>query len=307
MSHFVDITARTLAEQRQAQATARFETAFTNAPIGMGLVALDGRWTKVNAALCELTRYAEQELLALTFQAITHPDDRDADQPHVERLLGEIQRYTIEKRYLGPAGRLIWVNLSGSLIRDAAGEPLHFVAHVEDITERKRLAGELQRLADSDPLTNLWNRRRFEEELQRQVGRCRRYDDRSALLMIDLNEFKSINDTYGHRAGDELLQAVANALSTGIRATDAIARLGGNEFVVMLANVSPDQATMLCTKLRAAIAAVRMSVDGEEFGVTASVGMTLLDGDAPDAHAAMARADAAMYEGKAASAGDELA
>jgi PAS domain S-box-containing protein len=203
----------------------------------MALVGLDGRWLKVNDALCELSGHSEEELLELTFQAMTHPDDLEDELAQVQRLLaGEIDIYTSEKRFLNAEGRLMWVNRSGSLIRKPDGEPRHYVVHIQDISERKRLADTLQDLADSDPLTNLWNRRRFEEELERQIGRRRRYGDETALLMVDLNRFKPVNDTFGHAVGDELLKAVASALRKRIRATDSIARLGGDEFVVMLTN-----------------------------------------------------------------------
>jgi diguanylate cyclase (GGDEF)-like protein len=231
---------------------------------------------------------------------MTHPDDLDAELVQVRRLLaGEIDRHTSEQRFLDSEGRLIWVNRSGSLIRDADGEPLHFVVHIQDISERKRLADTLQDLADSDPLTSLWNRRRFEEELERQIGRRRRYGDETALLMIDLNRFKPINDTYGHGVGDELLKAVATALSNRIRSTDSIARLGGDEFVVMLTNVSHAEAMLLSDELQDAIAGVRVSVGDEVITITASVGMTILTGDAADARDAMTRADTAMYDVKA--------
>ncbi len=233
---------------------------------------------------------------------MTHPDDLEAELAQVQRLLaGEIERHTSEKRFLDAEGRLIWVNRSGSLIRDADGEPLHFVVHIQDISERKRLADALQRLADSDPLTGLWNRRRFEEELERQIGRRRRYGDECALMMIDLNRFKQVNDTYGHTAGDDLLMAVATALSQRIRVTDSIARLGGDVFVVMLTNVSREQAVALSAELQAAIAGVRVTAGAAVISVTASIGMTILSGDAADAQIALTRADAAMYDVKAAS------
>jgi diguanylate cyclase (GGDEF)-like protein len=198
----------------------------------------------------------------------------------------------------GTESRLIWVHRSGSLIPDADGKPLHFVVHLQDISERKRLADTLQDLADSDPLTSLWNRRRFEEELERQIGRRRRYGDETALLVIDLNRFKPVNDTYGHGVGDELLKAVAAALSNRIRSTDSIARLGGDEFVVMLTNVSRAEAMLLSDELQDAIAGVRVSVGDEVITITASVGMTILTGDAADARDAMTRADTAMYDVK---------
>jgi diguanylate cyclase (GGDEF)-like protein/PAS domain S-box-containing protein len=301
VSHFQDITARTLAEQRQAEAGALVESALTSAPIGMALVGLDGRWLKVNDALCELSGHSEEELLALTFQAMTHPDDLEDELAEVQRLLaGEIDIYTSEKRFLNAEGRLMWVNRSGSLIRRPDGEPRHYVVHIQDISERKRLADTLQDLADSDPLTNLWNRRRFEEELERQIGRRRRYGDETALLMVDLNRFKPVNDTYGHAVGDELLKAVATALRKRIRATDSIARLGGDEFVVMLTNVSRAMALRLSAELQATVAGVRVTAGDEMISITASIGMTILNGDAADAQAALSRADAAMYDVKVA-------
>ena len=119
---------------------------------------------------------------------------------------------------------------------------MHFIVHVEDISVRKRMEASLQRLADHDPLTDLWNRRRFEEELRRQVARCRRYGEKAALLLMDLDGFKAVNDSFGHKAGDDLLKLVAAALQQRVRGTDAVARLGGDEFAVLLGNVSPDQA-----------------------------------------------------------------
>ena len=107
---------------------------------------------------------------------------------------------------------------------------------------RKRMEASVQRLADHDPLTDLWNRRRFEEELRRQVARCQRYGEKAALLVMDLDGFKAVNDSFGHKVGDDLLKLVAAALQRRVRGTDAVARLGGDEFAVLLGNVSPDQA-----------------------------------------------------------------
>lgn len=138
VAHVVDISHRKRQEQTLAEAEERFRSAFDNAPIGMALVAPDGRWLKVNRSLCELTGYAETELLMGSFQAITHPDDLDADLALVEDVLAGRQRtYQMEKRYYRSDGRVIWVMLSVSLVRDASGEPLYFVSQIEDITDRK--------------------------------------------------------------------------------------------------------------------------------------------------------------------------
>jgi len=135
----LDITDRKLAAEELRQSEERFRTAFDHAAIGMSLVHLDGRFFRVNAALCDLTGYSEQELLTTTFQEITHPDDLEADLAQVAKLLaGETRAFQMEKRYLRKDGQVIWIRLNSALVRDAQGAPLHFIGQLEDITERKR-------------------------------------------------------------------------------------------------------------------------------------------------------------------------
>src|SRR5829696_1021341 len=135
----LDITDRKRAEEELRQSEERFRTAFDHAAIGMSLVALDGRFLRVNAALCDLTGYSEPELLTKTFQEITHPDDLEADLAQVDRLLaGEMRAFHMEKRYLRKDGEVIWIRLSCALVRDAQGAPLHLIGQLEDITERQR-------------------------------------------------------------------------------------------------------------------------------------------------------------------------
>lgn len=131
------------AQRRQAEALReaeeRFRGAFENAAIGMALVAPDGRWLRVNPAVCEIVGYSEEEMLARSFQDITHPDDLDADLEGLRRMLtGDIRSYRMDKRYIHRDGHVVWITLSVSLVDDPAGEPLYFVTQVEDITERKR-------------------------------------------------------------------------------------------------------------------------------------------------------------------------
>ncbi|HEY9726993.1 MAG TPA: PAS domain S-box protein, partial [Chroococcales cyanobacterium] len=133
-----------LRERQQVEAALqeseeRFRSAFDNAAIGKALVALDGRWLKVNRSLCEIVGYCEQELLATTFQAITHPDDLNTDIDCARQLLeGKIRSYEMEKRYCHKLGHIVWILLSGSLVRDAEGKPLYFIAQIQDITLRKQ-------------------------------------------------------------------------------------------------------------------------------------------------------------------------
>jgi len=140
-----DVTDRVQAQDAQREAEARFRGAFDGAPIGMALVAPDGSWLQVNRSLCEIVGYSEPELLELSFQAITHPEDLEADLELVRQLLAnEIRSYQMEKRYFHKDGSVVWVNLSVSLVRDRLGEPVHFVSQIEDITERKRTAEVLR-------------------------------------------------------------------------------------------------------------------------------------------------------------------
>ena len=300
VSHFLDVTAVKLAEQRHREASTLFETAFADAPIGMALSAPQGRLIKVNRTLCELTGYTESQMFRLTFRDITHPEDVDADLEHVKRLLcGEGDRYSLEARYFTAQGEEIWVNRSVSIVRDESGKPLHFISHVEPISERKELQAGLRRLAEHDPLTGLWNRRRFEEELARETARCRRYAGQAAVLMIDLDGFKSVNDTHGHQAGDELLKLVASGIRAALRESDAIARIGGDEFAAILPNIAPAAVTHVTGKLHQVIRASRITVNGTTTGVSASIGSQTLDENTADPQAALAQADTAMYQTKA--------
>jgi PAS domain S-box-containing protein len=140
-----DITERKQMDETLRQSEQRFRSAFDDAPIGMALVSLEGRWLKVNRALCDIVGYSEASLLANTFQDITHPDDLDADLELVRQMLaGEILSYQMEKRYIHKLGHSVWVMLSVSLVRTPTGEPLYFIGQIQDISERKRLENEIK-------------------------------------------------------------------------------------------------------------------------------------------------------------------
>src|SRR5262249_54865676 len=137
-----EVKART-AELRDSEQ--RFRVTFDQAAVGIAHVAPDGRWLRVNQKLCDIVGYSREELLQRTFQDITYPDDLNADLKNVQRMLvGEIQTYSMEKRYFQKAGPLVWVNLTVSLARGLRNEPRYFISIVEDITERKHLEEQLR-------------------------------------------------------------------------------------------------------------------------------------------------------------------
>lgn len=293
-----DITGRVAAEHALRDAEERFRRSFDEAPIGMALVSLEGRWTKVNDALCEIIGYPESELMALCFQDITHPHDLSADNELVRQMIaGERTTYQMDKRYLHADGHIVWVQLNVSMARDAAGQAMYFISQIQDITDRKHFEERLKRMALRDHLTGLYNRRGFEEELDRQLASARRYRRGGAVLMIDLDGFKAVNDTLGHKAGDELLAGIARVLEDRLRETDILGRLGGDEFAVVLPEVSADQAATVVAALKSAISGHTRLLVGQHVHMTASIGFVTFDGNR-GAEDILAAADAEMYSAK---------
>jgi diguanylate cyclase (GGDEF)-like protein/PAS domain S-box-containing protein len=404
-----------------------FETAFSQAPIGIALVGLDGRWIKVNRAMCDLIGFSEEELLKRTSQDVTHPDDLEADLAQVRLLLeGRIAGYQMEKRYVKRSGELLWALLSVSLVRDANGMPAHFISHVKDISREKhderrlraaeleartqrdhataiisamsegyaltvdgeitlvneslcKLTGfsreelvgaelpfpfwppehqteimrlrndvvqkrggsleltlmrkggerfeaevnarpaldaegkllgfvntmrdvslqrdqqrELERLARTDSLTGISNRRVLQEALEREVARARRHRLPLALILLDVDHFKQINDLHGHPAGDAVLKEVAQRLDQTIRTGEVLARLGGEEFAWLLPGTDAEGALNAADRAREAISGAPFSQIGR---LTISAGVGLLADAAGHEHL-YELADRALYEAK---------
>jgi diguanylate cyclase (GGDEF)-like protein/PAS domain S-box-containing protein len=285
------------------EAEARFQRAFDSAPIGMALVSVEGSCLQVNQALCEITGYQRGELVALNLRDITYVDDQGEDVEQMSRLMsGEISSYQIEKRYVRASGEVMWGLLSVSIVRAEEGEPQHLVYHVQDITERRRFESDLSHLAHHDPLTGLFNRRRFEVELNRQVLASERLGIPGALLMLDLDNFKYINDTLGHAAGDELVGRVAQALLRRLRRTDVLARLGGDEFAVILPGVELEGAQELAESLLEIIQRDCVVLGGgRAMQVSASIGLAPIDAGTPrTTEQLLIDADLAMYGAKTA-------
>jgi diguanylate cyclase (GGDEF)-like protein/PAS domain S-box-containing protein len=286
-----------LAERGMREVHERFETAFDNAPIGMGLIAMDGRWLQVNDALCRITGHTAEALRATTLRAITHPDDASLDEASLAQLLtGEVPNSQYEMRYRHVSGHDVWVLVTKSLVRDEDRAPLYVVTQVQDITERKQMAQHLEYVVDHDFLTGLLNRRHFEQELAKETERAARYEAPGAVLLIDLDNFKDVNDTFGHRAGDDVLKGVAALLRQRLRQTDVIARVGGDEFAVLLTQTDPDQVRLVADDVVKTISREMALMADHSIRITASVGVAMFD-ELTDVEV-LAYADVAMYEAK---------
>ena len=276
----------------------RFESAFGRAPIGMALVDCVGRWLAVNAAFCSTTGYSQEELKGTTLEAITHPDDVDLDAPQKQDLLeGRIPSYEVEVRYRHARGHHLWVLVAVAMVRDDRNRPLYAITQVQDISARKELAERLAYQVDHDFLTGLPNRRRFENELARETRRASRYGSGGAILLIDLDHFKDVNDVLGHKAGDDLLKGVAGALRRRMRQTDVLARVGGDEFAVLLPQTAREEARIVAAGIVDTLRQHVTVVGERSIRVTASVGVALFEDLGSEE--LLARADLAMYDAKA--------
>ncbi|HTU78875.1 MAG TPA: diguanylate cyclase [Solirubrobacteraceae bacterium] len=292
----LDVTARRAGDGLARPSDAHFAQVFERAPIGTGLLSLDGRWTLVNRALCEITGYTADELIGRRFAEITHPDDLDNDTAQFGELLaGVIPAFQVEKRYFNAAGETLSAILSISLVRDRESKPLHFIAQLQDISERKRMEEQLRHLADHDPLTGLRNRRLFEHDLKLQVARSQRYGEQAAVMMIDLDSFKAINDAHGHKVGDDTLRAVATALTRRLRETDLVARIGGDEFAVLLPHADRRGMSLVADGLARVIAACSVDLGDGVVHPSGSVGMAMIDRLTASPERALEEADRAMY------------
>lgn len=270
---------------------ATYAAAFTNAPIGMAVVGLDGSFQRINREFCRIIGYDEHELMRLTFQDITHPDDLDIDLAEASRLLaGDITSYQMDKRYYSRDGHVIWVRLSVFMAHDDHGQPLCFISHIEDISARRRDEELLRRQATLDALTGVYNRSRFEEELQKYASQTAVHSagDQAAVFMIDLDGLKRINDHSGHGAGDAYLKTVADTISRRLRISDVVGRIGGDEFAVLLPHTTVTQAQHLAQTLVEQVASLSPG------GVC--IGIAMVTPDTVDS--ALERADRAMYRAK---------
>jgi len=274
-----------------------FETAFAHAPLGMALVDTSGHVEYVNAALCRIVGHDAEAICARPFSALSDPDDVEVDAREAADLLaGRIDTYHIEKRYLHANGHRVWVLMSVSLVRDVGGAPLLRIVQVQDISARKELEGRLEHLVDHDLLTGLFNAPGFEKALTRETRAAARYGGSGAVLLIDVDHFKEVNDEFGHKAGDGLLKSVAAVLSGRIRETDVIARLGGDEFGILLPRVNPEQAQASADGLVKALRRHKATLADRQIPITVSVGVAMFD-CLTDVEI-MAAADLAMYEAK---------
>ena len=294
-----DITARKQGERARQAAEQRFRTAFGHAPVGMAVLDRTGKAVEVNPALAHILGAEVAHLVGQPIFKWVHRDDRMGSRARFTRLLEHGSAVeTSEIRIVQPGGALVWVQVSTSAVRDEDGRPTSFIVHVQDVTARRSAEEQLKRQASRDELTGLANRSFFTARLQQAIEDRRLDAGVPAVLFLDLDRFKIVNDSLGHGAGDRLLVQVAERLRDCLRPTDFVARLGGDEFAVLLQSVtSPAQAARVARRLQNSLREPFL-IDEVEVYANASTGIALAESGL-SAEAVLRDADAAMFRAKA--------
>ncbi len=296
-----DVTGPREVRAALARSEAQFRLAMENAPIGMALADPTWRLQEVNAAMARLFGAAPAALVGRDLSALSHPDDRAAERSQVQRLLqGETDRFSAEKRYLRPDGQTVWAVLDVVLVRLPDGAPDHFVIQVRDVTDQRMQSEMLAHRAMHDPLTGLANRSLMQEVLQRAVEPPDA-PGRVAVIGVDLDEFKQINDRYGHPAGDDVLVHVAGVLRAATAGRGTVSRTGGDEFVIV---IQDNDAARAAFEVAAGIHKGLVNpvrTHRRQLPIRASVGIAVAEPAVLQGGAMgiLAAADAALYRAKA--------
>jgi len=317
----VDVTARHRAERALREAEKRFRGIFDQSAVGIAHVAVDGTYLRVNRKYRQILRYSEEELHHMSLANISHPTDIDADWAQAKALLeGAIPSYSIEKRLIRNGGGVIWANLTMSLVRSESGEPDYFISVIEDISARKHAeserdellrnleiqvkqrTAELERLSLTDGLTGIPNRRHFDKALAAEWARSARSKRNLSLILIDIDDFKVLNDSFGHVQGDNAIKAVASAVQqVALRSSDLGARYGGDEFAVLLPETEVTGAQRLAGRLKDFLCNTSLSspIDATQLKITVSQGIACIAGSSQkSATTLLLAADRALYTAK---------
>ncbi len=292
------------AESALLETQREMETLLGNLPGMAYRCRYDDRWTMefVSEGCLELTGYGAEDLLLnrlLSYEDITYPDDRPRVRQEIGRAVAARSRFTVEYRIVDRAGNPKWVSEKGLGFYSDSGEVVALEGFISDITEIKSYRERLEHQANHDALTGLANRNLLHDRLHQAIAHAERGQHQLAVAFLDLDNFKYLNDSVGHSAGDELLKIVAHRLKACVREGDTVARLGGDEFVLVLVNPGGPESVNHVVRRVLARASEPFSLAGREFNTSASLGVSLYPQDGTDAESLLKNADAAMYRAKA--------
>jgi diguanylate cyclase (GGDEF)-like protein/PAS domain S-box-containing protein len=264
---------------------------------GTGIyIVQDRKFQYVNSLFQEMTGYTEQELLGMHSLDFVHPEDREMVRKKAIESLKGGSSLPCEYRFVRKNGEIIWV-LEKVTSTEYKGERAT-VGSFMDITERKQLEQKLSDMATHDPLTGLPNRLLLSDRLSVGLAQAQRRDTRLAVMMLDLDRFKTVNDTFGHGVGDELLRAAGERLISLIRKSDTVARIGGDEFVVLLLQIDKmGDAIRVAQKILGTFRKPFV-LDAYQIRISTSIGIAIYPEDGKDVETLFKNADTAMYWAK---------
>jgi len=295
-----DITERVLAQIQLAETELRYRSIFENSVVGMFQSSESGRYLAANQALATLYRYPTPESLISSLADIAtglYVDRRRrADFKRLIQRDGRVCDF--ESEVVCRDGGRIWISENAHAVRAPDGSLLYYEGTVEDITERRRYQSVLQHQATHDPLTGLPNRNLLQDRLEQAVHLAQRQANKVALAFVDLDNFKVINDSLGHAAGDDLLIEIARRLRQALRGVDTVARYGGDEFVLIMGEQASSEDTRHMLERVLATIQAPLTLEGHDLRINCSIGVSIYPDDAQDLDGLLRVADVAMYHAK---------
>ena len=284
--------------RRIRESEGRFRAAFHQAGVGMLKMDLQGSFIEANDALGDILGYRRDELAGKTFADILHPDELAQMRGKSGGIDWHYADVPIDGRFLRSDGSTLWGRWTASVIRMGEDVEDRVFAIIEDVSQARQLAGDMAHQASHDALTGLINRTEIERRLALAIDSARQANKKHALCFVDLDQFKLVNDTCGHEAGDQLLRQLAVALSAPLRDTDWLGRLGGDEFAILLERTPVDGAERVAEKLTDVLAATTFTWMERSFSLSCSIGVVEITADTPDVSWLLRAADTACYLAK---------
>jgi diguanylate cyclase (GGDEF)-like protein/PAS domain S-box-containing protein len=300
MAVLTDISEQVRQERRLREAESWFSMILAGVN-DFALLSLDatGRVSAWNASGERQTGFSARDVLGRTMNVFYFPDEAVQGRALQQVDLARRDGWHIDEGWRRRKdGSRYWCQSLVSALEEKTGEVTGFSVVLRDVTERKSTGDEIRRLLITDQLTGVSNRARFFELAEAEFARWKRFRQPLSALMVDIDHFKRVNDTYGHAAGDEVLKQVAISLQTGLRSIDVIGRLGGEEFAILLPSIDLQGAEMVADRLRRAVAGLSPVADGTAIPVTVSLGVAEIAGDAREFDSLLKAADAALYGAK---------
>jgi diguanylate cyclase (GGDEF)-like protein/PAS domain S-box-containing protein len=294
-----DVTAQVQAEEALRKSEERYRTLLEEMDEAYYEVDLRGSFTFVNDALCRLLGYSKEEVIGLNYRAYTPQEEWES----VYRAYNSVYRTGTSLRWfpmtqLTKDGRKKYVENSVLPLRNEKGEIIGFRGISRDVTERRMLEQKLSEMATHDPLTGLPNRVLLDDRLNMGLAQAQRNGSRLAVMMLDLDWFKRVNDTYGHGVGDQLLKLVAQRLTSNLRKSDTVGRMGGDEFVLLFPQIGAiDDAIKIAQKILESFSEP-FAINGYSLTVTTSIGIAVYPESGDRADVLLTNADTAMYHAK---------